>query len=208
MKELFIEIESWLAAHPHGWTSKEKAAAIVGGILALRPKLIVEIGVWSGRSLIPMAMALKHMKSEGRIIAIDPWDNAASVVGQKPVDADFWGRVDHDAMMNFFLGCLRETETSPWVKISRCRSDEFAIPVDMAIDLIHIDGNHGEEASVYDVEHFCPKVRMGGLLFMDDVGWASKASSLIPQFGFTELYALDTGIMFQRTNYRYPPKGE
>ena len=72
MKQLFAQIESELAVHKDGWCSIEKAYALASAIIALRPGVVVEIGIWAGRSLIPMALALKKVGA-GKIIGIDPW---------------------------------------------------------------------------------------------------------------------------------------
>jgi predicted O-methyltransferase YrrM len=39
--------------------------------------------------------------------------------------------------------------------------------------LLHIDGNHSEEASTSDVDLFMPLVKPGGVVFMDDLNWDS-----------------------------------
>ena len=195
---LFRDIENWMDAQVHGWASKEKAGTMVGAVLSLRPRIVVEIGVWSGKSLIPMALALRHLNNDAKIIAIDPWQKEASIEGQKDADLDYWSRVDHENVYEIFCRALRDTGTAPWVKVYRCRSEEFDAPKDWVIDILHIDGNHGETASIYDVQNFASLVRVGGMLFMDDVGWAKKATEMIPKLGFRELYPLDTGIMYQR----------
>ena len=40
-------------------------------VLALRPAVVVEIGVWRGSSLLPMALALKEL-GRGQIVGVDP----------------------------------------------------------------------------------------------------------------------------------------
>jgi predicted O-methyltransferase YrrM len=209
MKELYEDIERWLDNNPHGWASKEKVAAMVGAVLALRPKLVVEIGVWTGRSLIPMAMALKYITSEGCVLGIDPWSNAASSEGMSGPNLEFWGGANHQAFYELFIQSIEAVGVQPWVQTRRCRSDEFeldsqGLAATGPIDILHVDGNHGEEASIYDVLHFAPRVRMGGLFFMDDVEWAERATKRIPELGFSQLYALDTGLMFQRTRMESP----
>ena len=203
MKTLLARIETELnhPDHQDGWCSVEKANALVSTIMAIRPSLVVEVGIWSGKSLIPMALTLKKL-NKGKLVGIDPWDNGASASGLKEgEDKDWWGKVDHNRVFNVCQKWIASTQVEPYVEIHRCRSDEFKIEKLGLIDFFHCDGNHGEEASVYDVTHYGSRVRRGGFLFMDDIGWAVKATSLITQYGFVEVYQLDTGKMFQRIDY-------
>ena len=39
------------------------------------------------------------------------------------------------------------------------------------IDILHIDGNHSEQASYLDVTKWVPLVRSGGWIFFDDMTW-------------------------------------
>lgn len=198
MTQLFYEIESWMDANPDGWSSKAKVDALTGAILAFHPSVILEIGIWSGKSFIPMAMTLKHLKSKGAIIGIDPWSVAASVEGIEGEHKDWWGKVDHEKIYQQFTGELVKTGVAPWTKVFRCRSDEWKLPADLVIDILHIDGNHGEFASTYDVTHYAPLVRAGGLLYFDDIAWANKAAAMLPVLGFKPLFDEDGGTMYQR----------
>jgi len=198
MKELYAQISDWMDANPDGWCSKEKAMALVGCILAIRPTTVLEVGIWSGKSFIPMAMALRHLKIKGCIIGIDPWKAEASVEGIEGEHKKWWSEVDHERIFKQFTESLVTTQVAPWTKVFRCRSDEWPIPGDLLIDLAHIDGGHGDFAAVYDVTHLAARVRIGGLLWWDDLTWSTKASSMQPTLGFVELFRLDTGAMLQR----------
>ena len=202
MKALLAQIESELnhPDHQDGWCSVEKANALASTIMAIRANLIVEVGIWSGKSLIPMALTLKKL-GKGKLIGIDPWKNEDSVKDLTGEDKEWWGKVDHNRVFNVCQKWIASTQVETYVEIHRCRNDEFAIEKTGLIDLLHIDGGHGETASVYDVTHYGSRVRRGGFLFMDDIGWAVKATSLITQYGFVEVYQMDTGKMFQRIDY-------
>jgi len=200
-KELFQQVENFLEENKDGWCSKEKAFALMSTIFALRPTLVCEIGIWSGKSLIPVALSLKSL-NKGRIIGIDPFSALASAEDLPDgKDKDWWATTDHERVFNVFKKWVSATQVEPYVEIHRCRSDEFKVEKLGMLDFLHIDGSHGEIASTYDVTHFAPKVRRGGFMFMDDIGWAVKATQLIPQYGFVEVYQMDTGKMFQRIDY-------
>ena len=46
------------------------------------------------------------------------------------------------------------------------------------VDFLHIDGNHGDTASCFDIKKFGAMVRVGGILCFDDIGWAAAAYAL------------------------------
>lgn len=181
-----------------GWCSVEKAQALAAAIITLRPKTTVEIGVFGGRSLIPMAMTHEFI-SQGIVIGIDPWDPDESARGQNGANARWWSKLDHKAIYDGFVKQLDALHLHHVVAIHRRKSDD-ATPPDV-IDLLHIDGNHSDQA-VRDVERFASHVRIGGLCFADDIAWegggVQRAVQKLHEIGFVQLYPLETGAMFQR----------
>ena len=198
MKELYWQIDDWMTLNPDGWSSKEKVAALVGAILAMRPTTVLEIGIWNGKSFVPMAMAMKYLKSSGTLIGIDPWSADASVQGMEGEHMQWWANAPHDKIFKMFNEEMLKFNLHPFCKIFRCRSEEWKIPDDLEIQVLSVDGNHGEAASTYDVAHFAPRVSLGGFMWMDDESWASKAAQTIPTLGFKKIFTLDGGSMYQR----------
>jgi len=198
MSNLFEQIKVEVETNQHGWATVEKAQMLATVIVCIQAKMVVEIGVWAGRSFVPMAMALKHNGS-GKIVGIDPWSKAASTVGMTGENLKWWTEVDHDMIYKHFLNRLSFSGASSAAQIYRCRSDEVEHDQLPEIDLLHLDGNHSDESSCYDVFHFATKVRPGGFLFMDDIFWAKKATDALSKHGFVERLKLDTGALYQRT---------
>jgi len=196
--ELFRRIER-ITPQLSEWCPMDKAHTLATLVLALRPKLTVEIGVWQGASLLPLALAHQAV-GYGRVIAVDPWAAVASVQGQ--VNADdvrWWSEVDHDKAYQTFMTALAEEGVSQLVEVVRVTSDEFAVPE--GIGLAHIDGNHGDQA-VKDAQRFAPKMAQGGVIVMDDYGWAGggvrKACAALECAGWSEYAQLGTGGMWRR----------
>ena len=191
------EIESSLREGGE-WCSLAKAQTLAAVVLAIRPRVTVEIGVWQGGSLLPILIALRHAQS-GRAAAIDPWARDASVVGQEPEHAKWWGQVDHEAAYHRFVSRLRKHRVEDICDVCRCASDAAVVPD--RIDFLHIDGNHADQA-VRDVMRFAPAVRSGGFLCFDDENWVGghvgKAIEMSRDLGFDALYPLGTGVMTQR----------
>jgi len=199
MKELFTEIEHVL---PDGgaWCDLHKACTLAAMIVADRPLVVVEIGVWQGGSLVPMLLALRHAGYGGRAVAIDAWENTASLAGQvAEANRKWWGQVDHEAAYQKFLARLDALELRSLCEIVRASSQVAAVP--HGIGLLHVDGNHGEQA-VADIARFAPSVRLGGTLVLDDLHWTggavTRAYALAERLGFCELYPLGTGCVMRR----------
>ena len=79
--DLRVEVKKEAVAYMQqleGWCSEQKAFILIDLIQKIRPKKIVEIGVWGGMSFVPMACALRANGS-GKIFGIDPWESSASL---------------------------------------------------------------------------------------------------------------------------------
>lgn len=187
------------------WCPDIKGLTLASMVMAMRPKVVVEIGVWEGGSLIPMAIAAKAI-GNCRVYAIDPWSADASVQYQNDINAAWWADAPHEAAYQRFLERLKQFDVTDVVEVVRTRSDRFSMY--MEIDIWHCDGNHSEEA-INDVLRFAPCIRRGGIAIMDDIHWETndpsgggkveKAVEILELMGFTELYELGTGAVFQRT---------
>lgn len=197
MRKLLAEIERVLP-DGGGWCSLDKAHTLAALIVGLKPRLVVEIGVWTGGSLIPMLLALQHNRI-GRAIAIDPWSSQVSVVNETPENAEWWGKVDHDAAHGKFVSRMNVLEVASLCDVWRMRSDDATPPIE--IGLLHVDGSHTEQA-IRDVERFAPHVVPGGILVLDDLHWGGggveRAYDVALKLGFDDLYPLGTGVVMQR----------
>lgn len=158
----------------HGWCSEEKAGMLIDLVLKSKPDKIVEIGVWGGKSLIPMACALKANK-KGVIFGIDPWDPNASLQGlTNESNKAFWGWVDHEAVMWGLIDKICQFDLIDQVQLIKTTSKEAA-PIS-GIDILHIDGNHSDETSYIDVTKWVPYVKAGGLIVFDDITWSENGT--------------------------------
>jgi len=158
-----------------GWCTRNKASILIDLIYMLRPTTVVEIGVWGGKSLIPMAYAMKSL-NQGSCYGIDPWDNQASIVGMEGANYDWWEKVDHEGILNGLISKIALYQLFPQITLIRSTSQNAA-PIEN-IDMIHIDGNHSEESSMFDVNKWVPLVRKGGIVIFDDVDWPSNAKAV------------------------------
>lgn len=181
-----------------GWCSPVKAMALAAIVLELEPTTVVEIGVWTGSSLVPMLLALRHL-DKGRAIAIDPWSPAISVQNEAPANRQWWGSVDHDAALAQLRGRLIQHDVARYCEIWRKASDDCQPPT--SIDVLHIDGSHTDQA-IRDVERFGSVVRSGGVMVMDDIGWegggVDRAIIRAQEIHFRALYQIDQWLVMQK----------
>lgn len=199
---LFTQIDEFMRVHLHGWCSIPKAEAMASSVLAIRPETVVEVGVWTGKSCVPLALSCAY-NHFGKVVAIDPWSHDASVTGQTGANLDWWNSVNHDEIYNIFISEINRLNLNAYVQVNRAKSDDVEPPPNIGV--LHIDGNHSEQA-IRDVERYAPNVILGGFTFCDDIHWdgggVNIAVQRLTKLGFKHLYDIGDGGMFQRTELR------
>lgn len=183
-----------------GWCDIVKAETLAAMMVALRPQVVVEIGVFGARSLVALALGLKRVGS-GKVIGIDPWKAEISVDGmQDPANLDWWSNLDHEAVYQRCMANLAKSDVMNFVEIIRANSQDID-PTQWKIQTLHVDGSH-EETAYHDMVRYGACVVPGGIVIADDTGWVSGAPKRgvewLLQNGFIELFPLGTGAVFQR----------
>ena len=93
-----------------GWCSTEKARALCNLVEEIKPKLILELGVFGGRSLVPMAITQKNIQC-GISVGIDHWSYQSSLEGDDiGDDVEYWKNLNYQSIM---YECISETEFAP-----------------------------------------------------------------------------------------------
>jgi hypothetical protein len=149
-----------------GWCSQEKAITLMDLVLNLKPDVCVEIGVFGGASLFPVATALKYL-GKGIVIGIDPWDNRNCISCYDPVEkADhlkWWTEVDLLSIYKKYLEMQRYYELEDYC-LTIVSTSAKAAPLIKKIDILHIDANSCEDELMQDLHLYFPKVRSGGVI--------------------------------------------
>ncbi len=158
-----------------GWCSTSKASVLMDLVFMLKPETVVEIGVWGGKSLVPMAYALK-VNEKGKAYGIDPWSNFESSEGMDGVNFNWWMSVDHELIMRGLQKRVLEFSLQDQIQLIQA-SSELAQPIPN-IDILHIDGNHSEKASYTDVTKWVPLVKKGGVVIFDDMTWGTNGKAV------------------------------
>lgn len=158
-----------------GWCSVDKAKEIARQILQNNAMNFVEIGVYGGKSLIPAALTFQAL-GRGVAYGIDPWTVEACLEGSNDPQNDHWWSkvVPLEEIYKGFVKKVFElglTKHANWIRFKSTESAGL-FPVH-SIDILHIDGNHSKETSTEDVLVWMPKVKMNGIIIMDDTAWTS-----------------------------------
>lgn len=183
-----------------GWCPMDKALLLCSEIDGLKPDLIVEIGVFGGKSLIPMLIQLRA-NGKGRALAIEPWDNEAACEGYAGENFAYWHTMDFAKIRKGFETQLTRLGLESFVNIQAVKSD--AVTHGGPIDLLHIDGQK-DATVIRDVNRFASKVRVGGVCCLNDLNWegghVAAAAARLLDLGFVENYRLGTGAVYRRTH--------
>jgi hypothetical protein len=152
-----------------GWAPEVKIRDMVKLTLDAKPKLHVELGLYAGRSFLPVAWALKQNGS-GRAIGIDPYTNDACTEGW-PADQDHTGW-DTNPLEPYYQELMKtasDQDLLDFFEVWKKRSTDVVTRFeDESIDVLHVDGNHSELTSYRDVTEWLPKVKRGGYIWSDD----------------------------------------
>ena len=164
-----------------GWCTPRKAHWLAQMVQRYQARQICEIGVFGGRSLLPMALAARDIP--GAVVwAVEPWSNAVAVEHATSEENDLWWReIDMQEIKRGFLDAVHGSQLNGTVKVVELPSDAaqlgFAQGTSIRFDLLHIDGSHAGPQALADVRNWLPLVAPGGIIVLDDIGWDSVAQA-------------------------------
>lgn len=164
-----------MATRLPGWCPEQKARWMVDRILENGYKIAAELGVFAGRSVFPIALAIAA--NHGRAVyAIDAWENAvATSTPTDERDHTWWGNVDLVAIKSAFLREIISLNLVSVIKILELSSAQACTAVShqvgQGIDFLHIDGAHAEAQAIFDATHWSQLVTPGGTIVLDDIDW-------------------------------------
>ena len=171
----------------HGWTTVDKGARMAEIVVEARSARSVELGVFGGRGTIALAIGHEAI-GVGEVLAIDPWEKAASLEGvNAPENDEWWAKLDYEAIYASCVHAMRDAGVDRWCRVLRERSaDAVRRVTDGSVAVLHQDSNHSEAVSCAEVEQWVPKLRRDGWWIADDTDWATtqKAQARLVELGF------------------------
>jgi hypothetical protein len=125
-------------------------------INALRPERIVELGVYSGASLMAFCQVVEKLKLSTKCYGVDLWEGDIHM-----------GQFDDSIYRNISDYC-RKHYPGTAVLIRKRFDDAVADFEDGSVDLLHIDGTHTLEAVSGDYRAWLPKMSSRGVVLFHD----------------------------------------
>jgi len=182
-----------------GWCSLDKSLTLASLVVALRPAISLEIGIYGGSSIVPILLAHKWT-GLGVVVGIEPWSADEAMKAQtNPTDVEWWGKQNYGDLHFNFQALIQRLGVADILMLHRKPSRHVEPPP--GIGLLHIDGAH-DNVAIQDVVRFAPQVVIGGVCVMDDLNWSggavTRAAMRLEQLGFRLLYPIGTGAVYQR----------
>ena len=159
----------------------------------LKPKRIIEVGVWKGRSVWWMAKKISDMGIETEIVAVDTWLGSPELIK----DARYADSVPRS--YETFLANMYSTGAYKVVTALRQASSAAAIMLrqaEMMAEMIHIDAGHQSWEVHRDLEDYTPLLAEGGAIVGDDFNWQSVREGVTAFCKSGEWTAEDHGRKF------------
>lgn len=152
-----------------GWCPHTKAIRLYDLVLEHKPKIIVEIGVYGGRSLVALAEAAQVTNST--VIGVDPYSVVemqqhhldGSEIEFTPPDLKAIMKEATDAILHYKDVALLEMTSAQAFESFPYRE----------VDFLHLDGNHSSYAVLNDLNMWSRKLAPNAIVIMDDINWVT-----------------------------------
>ncbi len=169
-----------------GWCTAIKAARLFSLVKESNSQLTIELGVFGGRSLIPMALAHKE-KGSGFVIGVDAWKASVATEGTNdPANDEFWRNLNHTDIYRSCQEGIYKYGVEDYCDTLRLKSHSVALLLaDNICDIIHQDSNHNVETITDELKMWVPKLKVGGYWIADDTDWkeAVQGYAQMPEYG-------------------------
>lgn len=169
-----------------GWCNPEKNRYLFDLVVDTKPSIVVEMGVYGGKSLCSLAAA--SLVHPCRVIAVDAWDRSVMSNVLTPPE---WDQAHLDMVYKDFTDAFEFAELNGTFTLMKLPSVPASVKFGpSSIDIFHLDGSHAEEDCLADYFVWAPKIKSGGYLIIDDAN-------------FNELQLLQTFALRQFDHVRY-----
>lgn len=171
-----VDLQGWNSEHPYLLRAIEEVGA----------NLILELGVWKGRSVIFMAQELQRRELDAAVIAVDTW------LGSR----EHWVRDHHFPHLGLmhghptlylqFLGNILHTGVQDYVVPLPLDSLNAALVIrhfQIVPGVIHLDGGHEYETVLADLNAWWPVLSPGGVFIGDDYYTDGQWPGVIQAYG-------------------------
>jgi hypothetical protein len=162
-----------------GWNSRHPF--LTEGVEA-NPKIILEVGVWKGSSVIHMAQQLKQRQADAVVIAVDTWLGSWEHWFNPEWKSSLKMSNGHPNLYWTFVNNVIAAGVQDYVvplQLDSHNASEVIHRMSIRPDVIHIDGSHEYRAVLNDLQDWWPILRPSGLLIGDDYDPTGKQWSSV-----------------------------
>ncbi len=157
-----------------GWLSLNEAIALydIAKSLPGDSPVVVEIGVWQGRSVFVIAQSFRK-KPGAKIFCVDPFNADSS-----PEEREFYRSRSEkfdEPLERRFLDICDSYGIRPFVEVLAGYSYDFSPSWIRPIDFLYIDAGHAYEAVTRDYLEWSGFVREGGYILFHDVNFEERS---------------------------------
>lgn len=183
----------------HGWCTTEKAIRLFTLAKSIDNPTCVELGVFAGKSLLPIALG----SDRGSVYGVDAWEKDATLEGENDIENDkWWANIDYDYFYLYTKQLLEKYNITncKLLRNKSCNIDVLNLFENESIDILHQDSNHSELISTNEVYAWRNKIKKGGYYIFDDTNWKTTmaAQNLLLDSGFIELEDFNTWKIYRK----------
>ena len=152
-----------------GWGSQHPFLGSV--IESIRPRIIIEIGVWKGGSTLTMAHKLKDHHIDGAVIAVDTWLGSWDHWLDQRLRDELCFEHGYPRLFEKFVANILHHDVQDFVvplPLDSVNARHVVSTSGIVADMIHIDGGHDYAAVTSDFSQWWQVLRTGGVLIGDD----------------------------------------
>lgn len=173
------DLQGWNSDHPY----------LRSTIEAVRPGVVIELGVWKGGSTIFMAQTMRELGLDATVIAVDTWLGAWDHWNEDTHRADLMFEHGYPTLFYTFLTNVIETGLQNFVVPLPLDSQNAAYVLrhrNIRAQIVHIDAGHDYEAVAGDLRRWWQFLEPGGVLIADDYDasgvWWSEVKQAVDDF--------------------------
>jgi hypothetical protein len=168
-------------AYPHDMRGGVLTDVMARVFNALRPRFIVEVGTWRGRSACFWADLMRKNALDGCVLCIDTWLGGLEHLLDTPFkEWEIRGSYKHGypTLYYQFLANVRYEGLQDYIvplATSSLIGARWLVRKNLKADVVYIDASHDEDDVYNDLKAYWPALRTGGIMCGDDfrVEWYS-----------------------------------
>jgi cephalosporin hydroxylase len=155
------DLQGWSSQHPY----------LADTISARRPKVVVEVGVWKGASVLELARSVRANGLDAVVIAVDTWlgawDHWADDHWHGELGFEFgYPTIYRTFLANMILGEVQDIVIP--LPLDSVNAQHTLKRLEIFPDVVHIDGAHDFDTVLSDLTHWWSILATGGTVIMDD----------------------------------------